>query len=314
MCDAMVGVPETSSSVSDYTPDSFVSIVARGDEADLRRVAVDLAETAAAHVRARRPEVFGPAGVHAEGAVRSKSHETDPVTIVDTETEELIRRLLAEQRPGDPILGEEGGGSIDDASADTVHWVVDPIDGTVNFLYGIPGYAVSVAALRGGRPVAGAVVDVARAATYSAALGLGALRVDADGAVEHLSCTPVESVAMSLVSTGFAYGRHRRSRQAELIAQVLPHVRDIRRFGAAALDLCHVAAGRVDAYFEHGLNAWDWGAGALIAAEAGARLTLPPATAPGADGDLVVAAAPGIADELGELLARVGATEPIPDR
>jgi myo-inositol-1(or 4)-monophosphatase len=296
MCDAMEGVPETSSPVSDYTPDSFVSIVARGDEADLRRVAVDIAETAAAHVRARRPEVFGPAGAHAEGAVQSKSHETDPVTIVDTETEDLIRKLLAEQRPGDPILGEEGGGSLDDASADTVHWVVDPIDGTVNFLYGVPGYAVSVAALRGGRPVAGAVVDVARAATYSA------------------GCTPVESVAMSLVATGFAYGRQRRTRQAELVAQVLPHVRDIRRFGAAALDLCHVAAGRVDAYYEHGLNAWDWGAGALIAAEAGARLTLPPATAPGTDGDLVVAAAPGIAEELGELLARVGATEPIPDR
>ncbi|MGQ4614963.1 inositol monophosphatase family protein [Nocardia sp. R7R-8] len=310
----MEGVPETSSSVSDYTPDPVVSIVARGDEADLRRIAVDIAETAAAHVRTRRPEVFGPAGVPAEGAVRSKSHETDPVTIVDTETEELIRKLLAEQRPGDPILGEEGGGSIDDAGADTVHWVVDPIDGTVNFLYGLPGYAVSVAAMRGGRSVAGAVVDVARAATYSAGLGLGALRVDADGVVEHLNCTPVESVAMSLVATGFAYGRHRRSRQAELVAQVLPHVRDIRRFGAAALDLCHVAAGRVDAYYEHGLNAWDWGAGALIAAEAGARLTLPPATAPGADGDLVVAAAPGIAVELGELLARVGATEPIPDR
>ncbi|WP_327119357.1 inositol monophosphatase family protein [Nocardia sp. NBC_01730] len=300
--------------MTDYSSESVVAIVARGDEADLRRVAVDLAETAAAHVRARRPEVFGPAGAYDDGAVQTKSHATDPVTIVDTETEDLIRRLLAEQRPGDPILGEEGGGSLDDATADTIHWVVDPIDGTVNFLYGIPGYAVSVSALRGGRPVAGAVVDVARAATYSAGLGLGALCVGADGAVEHLRCTSVESVSMSLVATGFAYGRQRRTRQAELVAQVLPHVRDIRRFGAGALDLCHVAAGRVDAYYEHGLNAWDWGAGALIAAEAGAKLTLPPATAPGTDGDLVLAAAPGIADELGELLNRVGATEPIPDR
>ncbi|MEU7629301.1 inositol monophosphatase family protein [Nocardia sp. NPDC049220] len=300
--------------MSDSTSDSLFSIVARGDEADLRRVAVDLAETAAAHVRARRPEVFGPAGTHADGAVQAKSHATDPVTIVDTETEELIRRLLAEQRPGDPIVGEEGGGSLDDTAADTVHWVVDPIDGTVNFLYGIPGYAVSVAALRGGRPVAGAVVDVERAATYSAGLGLGALRVGADGVVEHLRCTPVDTVSMSLVATGFAYGRQRRTRQAELVAQVLPHVRDIRRFGAGALDLCHVAAGRVDAYYEHGLNVWDWGAGALIAAEAGAQLILPPATAPGIDGDLVVAAAPGIADEFMTLLRRVGATEPIPDR
>ncbi|WP_433575635.1 inositol monophosphatase family protein [Nocardia brasiliensis] len=307
----MESVPETSSPVSDYTSEI---IVARGDEAELRRVAVDLAETAAAHVRARRPEVFGQAGGPADGAVQAKAHPTDPVTIVDTETEDLIRGLLAEQRPGDPILGEEGGGTLADSAADVVHWVVDPIDGTVNFLYGIPGYAVSVAALRGGRPVAGAVVDVARRATYSAGLGLGAIRVDADGAVEHLSCTPVETVSMSLVATGFAYGKHRRTRQAQLIGEVLPQVRDIRRLGAAALDLCHVAAGRVDAYFEHGLNAWDWGAGALIAAEAGARLTLPPATATSAAGDLVLAAAPGIADELAELLERIGATEPIPDR
>ncbi|WP_425577617.1 inositol monophosphatase family protein [Nocardia callitridis] len=305
-------MPETSSPVSDS--DSSASLAARGDEAELRRIAVDLAETAAAHVRARRPEVFGPAGAHDEGAVQVKQHPTDPVTIVDTETEDLIRGLLAEQRPQDPILGEEGGGSIDDTSADVVHWVLDPIDGTVNFLYGIPGYAVSVAAMRGGRPVAGAVVDVARTATYSAGLGLGALRVDADGAVEHLRCSAAKTVELALVATGFAYGKHRRVRQAELIAQVLGQVRDIRRFGSAALDLCNVAAGRVDAYFEHGLNAWDWGAGALIAAEAGARLTLPPATAPGSAGDLVIASAPGIADELAALLAAVGATEPIPDR
>lgn len=320
-------VPEPTTPVSDHpTTDypaeadfragsAFTAAIGehRGDEAELRRIAVDLAETAAAHVRARRPEVFGPTGIGAEGAVQAKSTPTDPVTIVDTETEDLIRRLLAEQRPDDLIVGEEGGGSLAD-DADTVHWVVDPIDGTVNFLYGLPGYAVSVAAVRGGRPVAGAVVDVARAATYSAARGLGALRVDGDGSVEHLTCTPVESVSMALVGTGFAYGTHRRTRQAELIGQVLPEVRDIRRLGAAALDLCLVAAGRMDAYFEHGLNAWDWSAGALIAAEAGAQLILPPATAPSADGDLVLACAPGIADELITLLDRIGATNPIPDR
>ncbi|WP_330256715.1 inositol monophosphatase [Nocardia sp. NBC_00565] len=300
-------------------PDTSVSVAAQptatpsGDEAELRRIAVQLAETAAAHVRARRPEVFGPDGARA-GAVQAKGHPTDPVTIVDTETEDLIRRLLGESRPGDPILGEEGGGSLGGGDAETVHWVVDPIDGTVNFLYGIPGYAISVAAVRGGRPVAGAVVDVAHAATYSAALGLGATRVGADGAVQHLRCTPVRSASMALVGTGFAYGTHRRTRQAALVAELLPHIRDIRRLGAAALDLCFVAEGRIDAYYEHGLNAWDWAAGALIAAEAGALLTLPPATALGAAGDLVVAAAPGIADELGELLRRVGATESIEDR
>ncbi|MGW4370042.1 inositol monophosphatase family protein [Nocardia takedensis] len=282
--------------------------------AELRRIAVDLAESAAAHVRARRPEVFGPAGAGAEDAVRTKAHPTDPVTVVDTEAEELIRARLAETRPGDPILGEEGGGALVGAD-DAVRWVIDPIDGTVNFLYGIPGYAVSVAAMRGGRSIAGAVVDVAHAVTYSAGLGLGAIRVDADGVVEHLRCNPVESVSLALVATGFAYGRQRRTRQAQLIAQILPEVRDIRRFGAAALDLCHVATGRVDGYFEHGLNAWDWGAGALVASEAGAVLRLPPsASATGTDGDLVVAAAPGIAAELLALLDGVGAGEPIPDR
>ena len=185
------------------------------DVAELRRIAVQLAETAAAHVRSRRPEVFGPDGAR-DGVVQAKGHPTDPVTIVDTETEDLIRRLLDEARPGDPILGEEGGGSLVDGDEDTVHWVVDPIDGTVNFLYGIPGYAISVAAVRDGQAVAGAVVDVARAATYSAGLRMGATKVTGDGTVEHLRCTPVRSAAMALVSTGFAYGKHRRARQAEL--------------------------------------------------------------------------------------------------
>ncbi|WP_228824958.1 inositol monophosphatase family protein [Nocardia farcinica] len=280
--------------------------------AELRRTAVELAERAADHVRARRPEVFGP-DAEAADAVRTKGHATDPVTVVDTETEELIRGLLARHRPGEAVLGEEGGGSLG-ADDGAVHWVVDPIDGTVNFLYGIPGYAVSVAAMRGGRSVAGAVVDVARQVTYSAGLGAGAHAHTAGGPAERLHCSAADSLDLALVATGFAYGRHRRTRQAEIIARVLPQVRDIRRFGAAALDLCHVAAGRVDAYFEHGLNAWDWGAGALIAAEAGAVLTLPAAHRSGAEGDLVVAAAPGIADELAGVLRAAGATDPIPDR
>ncbi|MFI6771704.1 inositol monophosphatase family protein [Nocardia sp. NPDC050412] len=300
-------MPETRASVTDRptaTPSE--------DVAELRRIAVQLAETAAAHVRSRRPEIFGPEGAR-DGAVQTKGHPTDPVTIVDTETEELIRRLLAEARPGDPILGEEGGGSLAGGDEDTVHWVVDPIDGTVNFLYGIPGYAISVAAVRAGQPIAGAVVDVARAATYSAAVRMGATKVTGDGAVEHLRCTPVRSASMALVATGFAYGKHRRAKQAELVAQILPQIRDIRRLGAAALDLCFVAEGRIDAYYEHGLNAWDWAAGALIAAEAGAQLRLPAATSPGTAGELVVAAAPGVANELTELLERVGATTAIPD-
>jgi len=289
--------------------------------AELRRTATELAERAAAHVRARRPEVFGAGNGNGGGdgsgeqgsaaSVRTKSHATDPVTVVDTESEELIRALLAERRPGEAILGEEGGGSL--AGDDDVTWVVDPIDGTVNFLYGVPGYAVSVAALRGGRPLAGAVVDVAHGITYSAGLGAGATAAHPDGTIERLRCSDAAELELTLVATGFAYGRARRARQAEIIAEVLPRIRDIRRFGAAALDLCHVATGRVDAYFEHGLHPWDWGAGALIAEEAGAVLTLPPATHTGAQGDLVVAAAPGIAEQLLAVLDAAGAREAIPD-
>ncbi|APA99911.1 inositol monophosphatase family protein [Nocardia seriolae] len=299
-------------------PDNSDIAELRSDIAELRRVAVYLAETAAAHVRARRPEVFGP---HARAAdvVQSKSTPTDPVTIVDTETEQLVRKLVADLRPGEPVVGEEDGGSLAD-DPNLVHWIVDPIDGTVNFLYGIPSYSVSVAALRGGRPVAGAVADVAHAVTFSAGLGQGAHRADSSpggaapgGTPIALRANPVEEVSMALVATGFAYATERRTRQGELVAQVLPHIRDIRRFGSAALDLCAVAEGRTDAYYEHGLNLWDWAAGALIAAEAGARLILPPAPdSPGAAGDLVSAAAPGIADELFGLFKRLDVTAPIP--
>ncbi|MBU3065955.1 inositol monophosphatase [Nocardia sp. NEAU-G5] len=280
--------------------------------AELRRVAIHLARTAAAHVRLRRTQVSSAAGALHADAVQSKSTPTDPVTVVDTETEELIRSLLARLRPGERVLGEEGGGSIEEGAADIV-WVVDPIDGTVNFLYGIPAYSVSVAAMRDGRSLAGAVADVVRGRVYSAGLGAGAERTDADGTTSALRCAEVGSVEMALLATGFGYGVHRRTRQGELIAQVLPRVRDIRRVGSAALDLCMVASGLVDAHYEHGLNTWDWAAGALIAAEAGARLTLPAAGTVAKTGELVVAAAPGIAAELIELFDRLGVSEAIPE-
>lgn len=302
----------TRSSTRDPAAESVTAEPAPADAVELRRIAVRLAETAAAHVRARRPEVFGKQGSTAD-AVRAKSSPTDPVTVVDTETEQLIREELGRLRPEDHILGEEGGGDLAAAGDDAVVWVVDPIDGTVNFLYGIPAYAVSVAALRGGRSVAGAVVDVAASVTYRAARGLGAQRVEPDGSHVPLRCTPVRSVRMALVATGFGYGAGRRARQAALAAELMPHIRDIRRIGAAALDLCMVAEGRVDAHYEHGLNPWDWAAGALIAAEAGAMLRLPPAATPGSAGALVVAAAPGIGTELLEVFDRLGLSEPIPE-
>jgi myo-inositol-1(or 4)-monophosphatase len=234
------------------------------------------------------------------------------VTVVDTETERLLRDRLAELRPGEPILGEEGGGPADpaDTPAGSVTWVLDPIDGTVNFVYGIPSYAVSVGAQVDGESVAGAVADVAGDRVYSAAIGLGAHVTDGDG-TQPLQCTAVDDLSMALLGTGFGYSRQRRAAQAALLARMLPVVRDVRRIGSAALDLCMVASGRLDAYYEHGLQVWDRAAGALIAAEAGARVVLP---APGATGaGLALAAAPGIADELLAVLERFHGLDPILD-
>ncbi|MEB4210841.1 inositol monophosphatase family protein [Mycobacterium sp. 94-17] len=277
----------------------------------LRSVAEAVATEAAAFVRRRRAEVFGAGQAHASGAVRAKSTPTDPVTVVDTETERLLRARLAELRPGEPILGEEGGGPADAGAAPgSVTWVLDPIDGTVNFVYGVPAYAVSVGAQVTGESVAGAVADVVGNRVYSAALGLGARVTDEEG-TQALHPAAVDDLSMALLGTGFGYSRQRRAAQAELLARLLPAVRDIRRIGSAALDFCMVASGRLDAYYEHGLQVWDGAAGALIAAEAGARVVLP---APGVDGaGLTLAAAPGIADELLAVLERLGGLDPILD-
>ncbi|MCU1700334.1 MAG: Inositol-phosphate phosphatase [Mycobacterium sp.] len=277
------------------------------DPASLRAVAEGLAAEAAEFVRRRRTEVFGDAAERDQGgsAVRSKSSPTDPVTIVDTETERLLRDRLAVLRPGDPVLGEEGGGAAR-VEAGRPLWVLDPIDGTVNFVYGIEGYAVSVGVQIDGASVAGAVANVPTGEVFSAAVGHGA-HVRRGGVSTSLRCTAVDDLAMALVGTGFGYAREQRIRQAEVLARLLPDVRDVRRLGSCALDLCMVAAGRMDAYYEDGVHVWDWAAGALIAAEAGAQLILPPV-----DGDsdlLIVAAAPGIAEEFDAALRRAGAIE-----
>jgi myo-inositol-1(or 4)-monophosphatase len=275
------------------------------DPESLRAVAEGLAAEAAEFVRRRRTEVFGAAAEPDAGgsAVRAKSSPTDPVTIVDTETERLLRDRLAVLRPGDPVLGEEGGGAAR-VEAGRPLWVLDPIDGTVNFVYGIEGYAVSVGVQIDGASVAGAVANVPTGEVFSAAVGHGA-HVRRDGVSTPLRCTAVDDLAMALVGTGFGYAREQRVRQAEVLARLLPDVRDVRRLGSCALDLCMVAAGRMDAYYEDGVHVWDWAAGALIAAEAGVRLLLPPV-----DGDsdlLIVAAAPGIADEFEAKLRSAGA-------
>lgn len=278
---------------------------------DLRAVAEQLAVEAAAFVRRRRAEIFGDGSDPiAPGAVQTKSTPTDPVTVVDTETEQLLRDRLAQLRPGEQILGEEGGGPGADVGGG-VCWVVDPIDGTVNFLYGIPAYAISIAAQVDGVSVAGAVADVVAGDVYSAAVGLGAQVVH--GAVRtRLQCSGVDKLSMALIGTGFGYAAQRRAEQSALLARILPAVRDVRRIGSAALDLCMVAAGRLDAHYEHGLHVWDWAAGALIATEAGALVVLPQ---PGDDEEragLLVAAAPGIAAQLLDALDRFGGLQPLP--
>ncbi|OAN28128.1 inositol monophosphatase [Mycolicibacterium iranicum] len=279
------------------------------DPVPLREVAEQLAAEAAAFVRSRRVEVFGRSAAAAlsaggDPAVRVKSTPTDPVTVVDTETERLLRDRLAVLRPADAILGEEEGGPVGVVPGQLT-WALDPIDGTVNFLYGIPAYAVSVGVLCDGVPVAGAVADVAGQTLYSAALRHGA-HVRHDGATTELRCSQATELSMALVGTGFAYERDRRRRQGESFAKLVPDVRDLRRIGSCALDLCMVAAGSLDAYYEDGVHLWDWAAGALIATEAGARVR-PPATADGAG--LMVASAPGISDAFDEALVRCGVSE-----
>lgn len=229
------------------------------------------------------------------GQVHTKTSATDVVTAADTEAERLARRLLAQWRPGEPVLGEEEGAT--GSPTQGLCWVVDPIDGTVNYLYGLPWYAVSVAVQRDGQSLAAAVGQPAAGRLWSAAQGCGA---DCDGIpVRASTATQLE---LSLIGTGFSYRSERRARQAAMVACMLPKIRDLRRAGSAALDLCSVASGWLDGFAEHGLHRWDWAAGALIAAEAGAVVRLPRHGS-----DLVLAAAPGIVNALAELVASCGA-------
>ena len=224
--------------------------------------------------------------------VATKSSSTDMVTEVDRASEAYITSALAERRPGDGILGEEGSRRDSETG---VRWVIDPLDGTTNYLYGYPAFSVSIAVEVEGEVVAGVVRDPLHDETFTAARGQGARGNDL---VLHVGGPP--TLATALVATGFAYKPENRAKQAKVLTHVLPRVRDIRRGGSAALDLCSAAMGRVDCYYERGMGPWDFAAGALIAAEAGAWVGDLDGGPPSSD--IVVVAPPHLAPGFRELL------------
>lgn len=274
--------------------------------AQLREIAVALVDDAAALVLKQR-DFLARHGSIAQ-VTSTKSSPVDPVTAVDKVAEARVVDRLRELRPGDAVMGEEGA---DRAGTTGVTWVVDPIDGTVNFLYGLPMYAVSVGAAVDGELVAGAVANVAAGDVYFAAAGEGAW-VRRSGAETRLRASRADNTGTALVATGFAYDAGWRAAQADILTRVLPRVRDIRRYGSASLDLCHLAEGRVDAYYEHGTHPWDYAAGAVIAAEAGAVVHHPGLTDRGGEGALVAAAAPRLWEPFSGLLSACGAWGDLP--
>jgi len=244
---------------------------------ELERIASAAARAAAALIAGAdgRPDL-----------VARKSSPTDVVTQTDLQAEALVRRLVREETPAAGVLGEEGGTTAPGAR---LQWVIDPLDGTVNFLYGVPIFAVSIAAAVDGDVVAGAVIDVLRDELFSAHLGGGARR---NG--ELISVSSCASLPDALVATGFSYRAEQRALQGEVAHRLLSRARDLRCFGSAALELCWVACARVDGYFQRDTEIWDRAAGSLIADEAGARIALPCRE----NDDLVIAAAPDVFDEL----------------
>ena len=259
-----------------------------------RSIAVEAGEFALAARRA------GGTGVE---VAATKSTPTDIVTATDRETEALIRERILAARPDDGILGEEHDSRVGTSG---VSWVVDPIDGTVNFLYGIPAWTVSIAVVAGEpdpgswRGLAGVVVNPTTGEVFTASDGGGAWLGD-----QRLHVNTGVPLGRALVGTGFGYSSDVRRAQAQVLLGMLPQVRDIRRIGSAALDLGLLAAGRLDAFYERGLNPWDHAAGGIIAREAGAMVG-------GREGgresaELFIAAAPGLYEELAAALEAAGA-------
>jgi myo-inositol-1(or 4)-monophosphatase len=261
------------------------------DPAELLALAVSVARTAGALARSMRVE-----GVD---GITTKSTDTDPVTAADRAVEQHIRAAIGAARPDDRVLGEEYGGARQ-AARGVVRWIVDPIDGTVNYLYGLPAYAVSLAAEVDGEVVAGVVRNAVSGQEWTAVRGGGAYTGS-----RRLAGSTQTTLAQALVATGFAYLPERREHQARVLVGLLGRVRDIRRFGCAAIDLCMAAEGTVDAYYERGLAPWDHAAGGLIAAEAGLLVT--GLSGAPAGPDLVLAAPPALHAPLHERLVALDA-------
>jgi len=255
-----------------------------------RRIALEAGELAA---RRRREGVEVAA---------TKSSIVDVVTQADRDVEQLIRDRIAEERPSDAILGEEGGAT---GGSSGITWVVDPIDGTVNYLYGIPHYAVSIAVVEGDpdpltwNALAGVVLNPANDELFTASRGGGAFLGD-----RPIRVADAVPLAQALVATGFSYDAATRGRQGEVVARLLPQVRDIRRNGTASLDLTYVATGRLNAYFERTLNPWDHGAGALIAEEAGAVVR--GLGVPRPSREFIITGHPDVVGPLEDLLVELG--------
>jgi myo-inositol-1(or 4)-monophosphatase len=274
------------------------------EAAELRELAVELVTEAGARALELRA-----AGVE---VANTKSSRTDVVTRADLAVETLVRERLAARRPHDVVLGEEEGGSA--APSGVCQWVLDPIDGTVNYLYGIPTWGVSLAVRRNGRTLAAAVADPPRREIFAAGAGIGATLTTgalSSGIAESVTGRHTRTLRLdpaaapadlgtALVGTGFGYTAAARAADGLVAARLLPRVRDIRRIGVASLDLCSVAAGRLDAYYERGLNDWDQVGGVLVAAEAGAVVLGRSGAAPGRQ--LVLAAVPAVAGSLLEVL------------
>jgi myo-inositol-1(or 4)-monophosphatase len=264
---------------------------------ELLTLALGIAREAGALALRRRSE-----GVE---VAATKSTPTDIVTLADRETEALIRARLADARPADGFFGEESDATTGSSG---LTWVVDPIDGTVNYAYGIPSWAVSIAVVEGEpdpatwRTLAGAVVNPTIGEEFTAVEGGGSYLNGR--ALQVATGLPL---SLALVGTGFSYDADRRTRAAQILEVLISQIRDVRRIGAASLDLCSVAAGRLDAYYERGLQPWDHAAGALIAREAGAQVGGIDGAAAGRA--LTIAAEPGLYAQLAPLLSSLGITD-----